>query len=266
MKRRTLLTFIALFSGSMLYAQVHFTAGPVGGATFADRLYFYKTGYQKPSTTSMGTALSYGLVMNLRFTPRFSLQTQVNYQGYKSSYVEKDLGGNQMTDEYNLTYINIPLNMVLDLGTNQLSHLMFFVGPYFETALSGKFTRDWDYDEGQNLDLDVEFTNVPEDYHLTYLNSDVAIPSIPTDKELANAEKTYLNSYNIGANAGLGLKIGPVYLYGGYYYGFINMKALFDDTPEGYSRGDMAEYHHGIFTKLMVLIPDWEGPTARSKY
>jgi hypothetical protein len=267
MKKNFLPLLLLVLFAAPLAAQVHFTAGPVGGATFSSRLYHYKTDYEEPSTPDMGTAASYGVVMNLRFNKFVSLQTQVLYQSYTSGNVEKIYKGPQLTDEYKLNYVHVPLNLVLDMGSHPLMHFMFFIGPYFEKGLGGTFTREWnaDYLEDLEVDAEVEFGTVPVEANPESMFEDGEAPAVPVKTE-DDKQTTYLNPWNVGATGGLGLKVGPVYVYGGMYYGFINMKAEYETPPSGYSRGDMDEKHYGGFVKAMVLIPDWEGPHERARY
>ena len=127
-----------------------------------------------------------------------------------------------------LNYIEIPLNLAFKVEAFQI-----FAGPYVAMGISGK----------QKMDFTASYMgfseSVAEEMKLKPTFGEVK------DGDLADDEDAF-SALDYGVNVGVGYKVGPILVQGGYSLGFGNITPKYEDAPDSYR--DDYKYTNRVIT------------------
>lgn len=191
--------FLLLFATN-LQAQVRF--GAIGG------LNINSVTADFDNDLDVKSKLGYhaGIIGEYYFAGITGIQTGLifNTKGYQID-VEETYDDGDGYQKYRLSYLEIPLNLIVDVSVLQLH-----IGPYFALGVDGAYSYDYSYLQIGN----VEFTAEGDD--------DVEFEAEVDDDDY-NTGDPYVFPYDIGVNIGAGFQAGPLMLRAQYSMGFVNM-------------------------------------------
>ncbi len=209
-----------LLAGALLLigvaAQAQISIGPRLGFNAAN-VDFGAKDYDAPNLkTKLGSQI--GVALNAQFG-NLALQPAIIYSR-KGFLVDRSVADGDSTwdmkSNIRLNYIEIPVHLVYTGGGN--TGFQVFAGPYIGLGLDGNI--DWEsritkpnVSTSSNREIDVNF----------------ASKQGPDDK-------MYFRRFDLGANAGIGYKAGPIQTQLGYGYGFgfsnLVTKGFYDEEPK----------------------------------
>ncbi len=191
--------FLLLFATS-LQAQIRF--GAIGGLNINSVSADFDNGLD------VNSRLGYhaGIIGEYYFAGITGIQTGLifNTKGYQID-VEETYDEGDGYQNYRLSYLEIPFNLLIDVSVLQLH-----IGPYFAFGVNGAYSYDYSYLEVGN----VEFSAKGDD--------DVKFETEIDDDEY-NTGDAYVYPYDIGVNIGAGFQAGPLMLRAQYSLGLVNM-------------------------------------------
>jgi hypothetical protein len=194
---------VLLAAGATAEAQISF--GPRVGLNAANvNLDFQDSDDEFDTKMKLGPQI--GVVLNAQFG-NLSIQPAVIYsqKGFKVDESETSNGfTSSIKQDIKLGYAEIPVNFVYTTGGD--NGFQVFAGPYVGFGLGGKLKSEGKTSgNGVNISFDEEY--------------DVEFASKVGDDE----DKEYFRGLDVGANAGIGYKAGPVQVQLGYGFGFGNL-------------------------------------------
>jgi hypothetical protein len=136
-----------------------------------------------------------GLILEKKVVPYLSLQGEVLFS-QKGFYDKKDEGN---YEKKIVNYLEVPLSVKIKVGPTPL---FFLAGPYFGYAMNGK------------------------------IKSKQTVLGVSTESDDDIDWDTYkMKRFDLGINAGLGMKFGPIFIEGRYGLGLTDLN---DDSNESY--------------------------------
>ncbi len=207
MKKLILLLCINMFTGDLILAQnegkVKTSFAVLGGANYQNLTGKDFNGDKLSSTGIIG--FHAGVNAQIPIVPQFYFQPGLLYSTKGSKITDGDVTGN-----YNLSYIELPLNLVYksQLGSG---FVMIGFGPYVGYGIKGKATYESSLG---SVESDVEFTNVVD-----------ASDPLTT---------TYFKALDIGGNLFAGYEMaGGIFIQLNTQFGMVNIHPEDNRYPGG---------------------------------
>ncbi len=196
-------------------AQIKF--GIKAGFNFSDIAVKYATLDLEPAT-KLKFGFHIGGSVDISLVKVLSLQTGILFttKGYRRN-LKKDLLPNIYVNGYDklsMNYLEIPLHLVIKIKKFQI-----YAGPYAAVAIGGKRKFDYTY-------------NTPAGFAISVGDTYIYKPKLgkvdPDD--IADDERAF-KALDLGADIGIGYKLGPILINAGFSIGLGNLTPKFDGDP-----------------------------------
>ncbi len=184
------------------------------------------------------TGFHIGLVAQFELSDEYALQTGLLYnsKGFQSD--EDNLQNNEF-DIYRLDYLELPLNLIINLSSQPLNaekpQLFAFAGPYVALGIGGK-----------------------NDYKINGRREEISlIPKFGTVREESSIDENSIpfNALDYGIKAGVGLTIdNGTIITAGYSFGLANINNDLRGANANASIDDFKDFHRVLYFSYTVLF------------
>jgi hypothetical protein len=207
--KRSLILVTAILLSVGLKAQLFYVQG---GANFAN---ITSTTDGRTEENNMLTSFNAGFMARFGLSKAVDLETGLVLNGQGSKAETYFNGGNDyVKSRFNPLYIQVPLNLVLNIPIQNKSGLFINAGPYIAAGIAGK----------SKVDTKLGIITSSSESKIQFSNDD------PFTSEQDDASYNKLKRFDFGINAGGGFDFGKVILKANYGFGLAKINSTQSDN------------------------------------